>query len=66
MQRPEDVNYLESAIKNGHATEVMDMVRMMDDVVHALEIEDGFETPVEAINALRKKCGLPERLGMLD
>jgi len=59
MQRPDDVKYLKSAIRDGSATEIMDMVRQMDDVVHALEIEDSFESPVEAINKLRRDLGLP-------
>lgn len=54
-----DAEYLQNAIRDGRATEIMDMVRAMDEVVHALEIEDDFTPPVEAINRLRRDCGLP-------
>ena len=33
-----DAEYLQNAIRDGRATEIMDMVRAMDEVVHALEI----------------------------
>lgn len=52
MQTPEDVAALEMAIKNGQATEIMDMVREMDSVVHALGIEDSFEKPSDRIKRL--------------
>lgn len=47
-----DARYLQSAIRDGQATEIMNMVRDMDDIVHLLGIEDSFETPCEAIRKL--------------
>lgn len=53
MQTPQDVATLESAIKDGQATEIMDMVREMDEVVHALGIEDiSDEKPSDKIKRL--------------
>jgi len=52
MQNPDDIAYLENAIKNGRATEIMDMIREMDEVVHALGIEDDFEKPSDRIKRL--------------
>ena len=52
MQRPDDVEALKNAIKNGPATEIMDMVREMDAVVHALGLEDDFEQPSDRIKRL--------------
>jgi hypothetical protein len=52
----EDAEYLRSAIANRQATEIMDMVREMDDIVHLLGIEDSFEKPTEAIRRLMEKA----------
>jgi hypothetical protein len=52
MQRPDDVEALKNAIKNGQATEIMDMVREMDAVVHALGLEDDFAKPSDRIKRL--------------
>lgn len=55
MQTPEDVAALERAIQNGQATEIMDMVREMDAVVHALGLEDDFEKPSDRIKRLLRE-----------
>ena len=47
-----DARYLASVIKDGRATEIMDMIREMDSVCAILEIQDSFETPTEAIRKL--------------
>ena len=52
MQKPDDVDYLERAIRDGEATVIMDMIREMDDVVHALGIEDSDEKPSDAIKRI--------------
>lgn len=55
MQKPDDVDALYRAIKNGQATEIMDMVREMDAVVHALGLEDDFEKPSDRIKRLLRE-----------
>lgn len=55
MQKPDDVDALKRAIQNGQATEIMDMVREMDAVVHALGIEDDFEKPSDRIKRLLRE-----------
>lgn len=52
MQTPEDVAYLESAIRDGHATEIMDMVRELDRIVQLLGIADSDVTPSEEVEKL--------------
>jgi hypothetical protein len=52
MQTADDVASLERAIKDGQATEIMDMIREMDAVVHALGLEDSFEKPSDRIKRL--------------
>lgn len=47
-----DARYLQSVIRDGRATEIMDMIREMDSVCAILEIQDSFKTPTEAIRNL--------------
>lgn len=53
-----DGRYLAAAIKDGRASEIMDMIREMDEVCAILEIQDIFETPTEAIRKLLQKSSI--------
>lgn len=52
-QRSElDRKYLEQVLRDGRASEIMDMVREMDNVCSVLGIQESFTTPTDAIKKL--------------
>jgi hypothetical protein len=66
IQRPsrdaseeQDAAYLQAAIANKHAGQIMEMVREMDAVVAELEIADSFEAPSAAIRKLKERLARP-------